>query len=515
VAARRTDRYLSASRIIQSYIHRRHLMPRLLVVFLVGSVVLAGCGEDGGETVGPSTGTLVVQTVTTGTPEDPDGYTVSVDNGAVQAIGNNASLEIDGLTEGAHSALLAGLSQECAVIGENPRSVNITAGSTAEISFSISCSSGPAPTQTFKAVAAGGAHSCALAEDGSAYCWGRSESGQLGAPGTTSCPLDPDVFPCALLPVAVTGGMTFDQITAGGSHTCARTADGTAYCWGNNVFGQLGNNSTASSQAPVAVATELRFEVLDAGANHTCGITTGGTSVCWGRNDRGQLGDETTTNRLVPVAVSGEHAFLVLTVGGFNIGHTCGLLSGGAAYCWGDNERGQLGNGSADIASHTIPVAVAGSLTFASLSAGLGRHTCGLGADGSAYCWGENAYGALGDGSSTQRTTPVPVASNGTFAQIRAGGFIGHSCGLTAAGSAFCWGENERGQVGDGTAIDRLSPVAVVGGLVFADVQAGFRHTCGLTTDHTLYCWGSGAAGQLGINSKAQMNAPTQVLVQP
>lgn len=371
------------------------------------------------------------------------------------------------------------------------------------------------PARIFVAVAAGGAHTCALTAEGAAYCWGRGESGQLGAPAPASCALDAGVYPCARIPLAVSGGYTFGQITGGGSHTCALTADGTAYCWGSNTSGQLGDNSTTQRQAPVPVATELRFEALDAGANHTCGIASGGGAYCWGSNDRGQLGDGTTTGRAAPVAVSGVLAFQVVTAGGFDIGHTCGFLADGAAYCWGDNEQGQLGIGSADLEPHPLPSAVSPGLAFVSLSAGLGRHTCGLIGGGAAYCWGENFFGALGDGSTIARAIPVPVSGDFAFADVRAGGFIGHTCGFTDTGTAYCWGENERGQVGDGSTTDRVSPSAVVGDLLFGSLDAGFRHTCARTTGGTLYCWGSGAAGQLGTNSTSQSNTPAKVLGQP
>ncbi len=362
----------------------------------------------------------------------------------------------------------------------------------------------PIPTLTFVAFATGGAHTCALTAEGAAYCWGRGESGQLGAPATASCPLDGGTFACVLAPIAVGGSNTFEQITGGGGHTCGLAADGTAYCWGSN-----------SGQAPVPVATELRFAALDAGANHTCGLSSDGTAYCWGSNNRGQLGDGSTTSQAAPTAVSGGLTFQAITAGGFNIGHTCGLVTGGTAYCWGDNEQGQLGLGSADIDPHPLPRPVPGGLVFVSLTAGLGRHTCGLVGSGAAYCWGENAFGALGTGSTTPRSTPVQVLGDLAFAELKAGGFIGHTCGLTESGTAYCWGENERGQVGDGSTIDRFSPSAVAGDLLFADLDAGFRHTCALTTGGILYCWGSGAAGQLGSNSTRHYSAPAKVVGQP
>jgi alpha-tubulin suppressor-like RCC1 family protein len=149
------------------------------------------------------------------------------------------------------------------------------------------------------------------------------------------------------------------------------------------------------------------------------------------------------------------------------------------------------------------------------LTSGLGRHTCGLTDTGMAYCWGENTFGALGNGSMTDSPVPTPVFDGLAFTQLRAGGFIGHSCGLASGGAAFCWGENERGQVGDGSTVDRLTPSAVAGGLTFTSLDLGFRHTCGRASGGTVYCWGSGAAGQLGTNSTSQSAVPAKVLGQP
>jgi len=374
--------------------------------------------------------------------------------------------------------------------------------------------SGPpvVPSTPPSVVTAGGAHSCALAAGGAAHCWGRGEAGQLGAPAGTACVTDGGTFPCSLVPLPVQGGFAFTEVFGGGSHTCALTSDGSAYCWGANGGGQVGDGSTLDRSRPSAVAGGLRFTSLDAGANHTCGVATGGIAYCWGSNSRGQLGDGTATDRSVPVAVSGGNTFQSVTAGGFNFGHTCGLTSGGGVLCWGDNERGQLGRGTSDVEAHPAPGPVSGGIAFVALTAGLGRHTCGLTGTGTAYCWGENTFGALGNGSTAGSSVPTPVSGGLSFGQLRAGGFIGHTCGLTGSGAAYCWGENERGQVGDGSTTDRSTPSAVAGNLTFTNLEAGFRHTCGRASGGGVYCWGSGAAGQLGINSTSQSNLPAPVL---
>jgi len=372
----------------------------------------------------------------------------------------------------------------------------------------------------FASVTTGGAHTCALTASGAAYCWGRGESGQLGVPSPMSvCPTDAGPYPCSKVPVAVGGGLAFVQLAAGGAHTCGLTSDGSPFCWGSNASGQLGAESTPRG-APVPVSTALKFASIDAGAEHTCALTNDGKAYCWGRNDRGQLGDGTTTFRFAPVAVTGDHTFRRIAAGGFSIGHTCAVSSGDEAYCWGDNERGQLGIGmgpvtAADLTPHPVPARVTGEVAFAAVTAGLGRHSCGLTSAGAAHCWGENSFGALGNGTALHSSTPILVSGGFAFAQVIAGGFIGHTCGLTASGAAHCWGENEVGQVGDGSMTDRMEPSAVAGGLSFTSLDAGFRHTCGRATNGTVYCWGSGGAGQLGINSTSATAAPTKVAGQP
>jgi alpha-tubulin suppressor-like RCC1 family protein len=365
----------------------------------------------------------------------------------------------------------------------------------------------------FASVTTGGAHTCGLTTSGAAYCWGRGEAGQVGIASPASvCPIDGRNFPCSLVPVAVQGGLTFTRLDAGGAHVCGLTSAGTAYCWGSNDAGQLGDNSAINRFAPVPVAGGLTFANVAAGAFHTCGLTAAGTAHCWGANDRGQLGDGTNTNRSVPGAVTGGHSFLLITAGGFSSGQTCGLTASGTAYCWGENSAGQLGIGTMDVAAHPVPAPVSGGIAFASISAGLGSHTCALTPAGSAYCWGQNVFGALGDGSDIQRHAPVVVTGGIAFAEIVAGGFIGHSCGRTGSGQAYCWGENEVGAVGDGSLVDRLSPSAVAGQLSFSSLDAGFRHTCGMASTGILYCWGSNRAGQLGVNSVAMQTAPAKVV---
>src|SRR2546422_957992 len=251
----------------------------------------------------------------------------------------------------------------------------------------------------------------------------------------------------------ITLPLTFAAVSAGDYHTCGVTTAGTAYCWGDNTHGELGDGTGTDRTSPVAVEGGLTFASVSAGLAHTCGVTTGGAAYCWGYNADGQLGEGTGTDRTSPVAVLGGVTFAAVSAGGY---HTCGVTTAGTAYCWG---RGLLGDGTLRITNGpTSPVAVRGGLTFAVVIAGR-YHTCGVTTAGLACCWGENLDGELGYGTTTSRTSPVAVLGGLSFARVSAG--VAHTCGVTTGGAAYCWGYNAAGELGDGTTTDRLSPVRV------------------------------------------------------
>jgi alpha-tubulin suppressor-like RCC1 family protein len=299
------------------------------------------------------------------------------------------------------------------------------------------------------------------------------------------------------------------QVVTGRSHTCALAPSGQVSCWGDNTYGQLGDNTTTERHTPVAVQQgDVTFTSITAGANHTCGLTGAGATWCWGWNPVGGLGDNTTTDRRIPVAVQqGGVTFTALTAAGW--AHTCGLTSAGAAWCWGYNAYGQLGDNTTTD-RHT-PVAVQqGGVTFTSITAGA-DHTCGLTSTGAAWCWGLNGNGRLGDNTTTTRLTPVAVQQGGvTFSSMAAG--WDQTCGLTSAGAAWCWGHNDNGQLGDNTTIDRSTPVAVQQeGVTFTSITAGYLHTCGLTSAGAAWCWGGNWVGQLGDGTTTNRSTPVAV----
>jgi alpha-tubulin suppressor-like RCC1 family protein len=308
---------------------------------------------------------------------------------------------------------------------------------------------------------------------------------------------------------ATASSQKFVQISTGEDHTCGLTSRGAAYCWGYNGYGELGDGTTTDSgvNGPQAVIGGLKFTSIQTGGYYTCGLTSRGAAYCWGYNEYGQLGDGTTTdsNNNGPQAVIGGLKFASISVGYY---HACGLTSRGAAYCWGYNGGGELGDGTTTDSNNNGPQAVIGGLKFASISAGY-YYTCGLTTRGTAYCWGDNYYGQLGDGTTTDSDENGPQAVIGglKFASLSAESYY-HTCGLTSRGAAYCWGYNFEGQLGDGTRDDseEAGPQAVIGGLKFASIQTGGYHTCGLTSRGAAYCWGYNSSGQLGDGTTTNSN---------
>jgi alpha-tubulin suppressor-like RCC1 family protein len=293
----------------------------------------------------------------------------------------------------------------------------------------------------------------------------------------------------------------FVALAAGVSHGCALTATGEALCWGGNESGQVGDGSRTDRSAPVVVATPARFAMLTAGVSHTCGLAAGGRAFCWGRNINGQLGDGTRDDHLTPQPVSGGQDFATL-VAGWN--YTCGLNDRGDVYCWGLNDHGQLGDGTQ--LDRLTPTRVPG--TFESLAAG-NAHTCGI-RRGEVLCWGDNAFGQLGDGSTQDHARPQPVKGLPGAATELAAGAVS-TCALLTDGTAYCWGQNLHGELGDGTHENRSTPSPVAGGLKFRSIFAGGALTCGFTDGGIQYCWGLNQSGQLGDGTLVSRSVPTRV----
>jgi alpha-tubulin suppressor-like RCC1 family protein len=361
-------------------------------------------------------------------------------------------------------------------------------------------------------VAAGAYHTCEITSAGGAWCWGAATSGQLGDNLGTN-----QGYPTGVVGLFSSG---VAALAGGAAHTCAVTTAGGLECWGDNQYGELGNNSQTSVSMPVAVpGMGSGVVAVTAGIGHTCALTSSGGVMCWGNNQFGELGNNSTTNSLVPVQVSGLSSGVAsISAGGY---HTCAVTLSGAALCWGSNANGELGNGTTAGSLVPSPVSGLGS-GVATISAGgsLPGDTCALTTAGAALCWGGNAYGQLGNNSTTDSSVPVAVSGMSSgVAQIAVDG-NGEGldvavCALTTSGAVWCWGNAQYGQVGDGnnSTANRLVPVAVTGlGSGVTAIASGADHTCALTTAHALQCWGNNGYGELGqgIGGSADQPGPVR-----
>jgi alpha-tubulin suppressor-like RCC1 family protein len=313
----------------------------------------------------------------------------------------------------------------------------------------------------------------------------------------------------ALATGLVPGGLLFVDLDVGDRHACAVATDGKVYCWGSGWNGQLGDGrSDTGSDEPVPIHSELTFMAVTSGANHSCALTAAGLAYCWGSTGRGALGNGqirppgAEPDVRPPVAVLGGHTFVMVTAGS---NHTCGLTIAGLAFCWGDNEAGQLGNGAGGYWDpQTTPVPVALGHVYTHISAG-DQHTCAVRDDGRVFCWGRNHLGQLGIGTSTAvQATPSPVVGAGMFVEASAG--RRHTCAVTADGVAHCWGYRGFGALGTGAAIYRPVPVPTALAPQAVALGAGHRFHCALADDGSAWCWGrngdgNGYVGQLGTGA--------------
>ena len=370
-------------------------------------------------------------------------------------------------------------------------------------------------------ISAGGSHSCAI-EGGNAYCWGSGQYGELGAGRITG-----SAAPVAVDTTGVLAGKTLTQIAAGTDATCALDSTGTAYCWGDNNSGQLGDGSSSGSNVPVAVDTngvlagKTLIQITLAG-DAACALDSAGAAYCWGQDGGGELGNRSTSDSDVPVAVdiAGVLAGKTLTQIAAGTAATCALDSTGTAYCWGDNNYGQLGDGnSGDSSGSDVPVAVdtAGVLAGKTLTqiTGAGLHTCALDTAGAAFCWGYNVFGELGNGSTNDSAVPVAVNAHGLLAgkkltSITAGSTDGGStCAADTGGAVYCWGDDYFGELGNGDSGDNVNaivPVAVdttgvLAGETITQITTAGADACALGSADTIYCWGDNSDGQLGDGS--------------
>lgn len=339
------------------------------------------------------------------------------------------------------------------------------------------------------------AHSCGVTVAGDVYCWGGGDRGQLAAtdPGQVCTAADGTQRECSPTPSRVGGVVGAVAVRASLDQTCATTDTGVGHCWG------------AGDPAVTQVPGAGFLQYIAPSQRHACALTGGGVPVCWGSRSSGRLGDGRRDIEPLPFPVDSVTGYRALDVGAH---HVCALDTAGLAFCWGSGEDGRLGNGASS-GTYAAPGPVAGVADLKGLAVG-GRHTCAVDAGGAASCWGDNASGQLGTGGApASSATPLPVATSLAFDTVVAG--ADHSCALDTAGAAFCWGGNAYGQLGTGTTTPVDTAAAVAGGMSFLHIAAGEGFTCGVATAGGVHCWGRNDHGELGDGTLQDRHAPQAV----
>ncbi len=363
-----------------------------------------------------------------------------------------------------------------------------------------------------EAIGAGGAHTCVLLRGGAVQCWGSNGYGQLGNGSIAD----------SLTPVSVSGITTATAIAVQAFRTCALMGAGSVECWGHNH--SFADNRATDTSTPTAVQGINTATSIAAGFGHTCALVTGGHVECWGDNGLGQLGNGSTTGpdcggscSETPVTVTGITNATAIAAGS---DQTCALLAGGGVDCWGYNASGELGNGSTTgpdcggLCSST-PVAV-NSITNATAIAASNAYACALLTDGTVDCWGRGRTGELGNGSTNDSATPVAVKGITRAAAISAGFY--HACALLTGGGVDCWGYNRLGALGNGRASAPncagnycAAPVPASGIANATAIAAGGYHTCALLAGNSVACWGWNGFAQFGNGTTTTTSTPVHI----
>ncbi len=343
-------------------------------------------------------------------------------------------------------------------------------------------------------ISVGAFHTCAVDSEGGAWCWGNNGWGRLGTGDIA--------MKNTAVPAKVFGLTGVRVVKASSYHTCAILEDGTAWCWGENRYGKLGNG-LHNRYIPVQVHGLEGAVDISSRLDHTCALDSEGLIWCWGRNDSGQLGDGTTEMSRVPVRADFPAGAKAVSAGAY---HTCAVDSSYRPWCWGNNKFAGLGNGTTN--DSTEPVRVSGLENVIQISAAW-CHTCALDNEGSVWCWGCNKRGQLGDGTTEQRMAPVRV-KNLT-------GIVGitqeSQCALDSEGSVWCWGINERGLLGGETDLPYSSvPLKIQGLSDIIEVDENGFHGCALDSANKIHCWGWNHMGQLGDGTTIDATMPVEVM---
>jgi alpha-tubulin suppressor-like RCC1 family protein len=335
-----------------------------------------------------------------------------------------------------------------------------------------------------------------------AYAWGNNKYGALGNNNIAA----------SSSPVSVVSSETnWHKLSAGGSGnsiwSLGITATGTLWSWGNNSYSQLGTTGLIPTSSPALVAGGIHdWCQVSAGNKHAVAVRENGTASAWGLNNFGQLGLNDTTTRQTPVQIS-LVTWCQLSAGFL---HTLAIRTNGTAWAWGSNSNGQVGDNTS--INKLSPVSVVGGFTnWCQVSAGQ-NFSLGVRTNGTAWAWGSSDYGKLGDNTTVSKSSPVSVVGGFTdWCQVSAGSES--SLAVRQNGTAWAWGSNSNGQLGDNTTVSKSSPVSVVGGFTnWCQVSAGQSHSLGVRQNGLTWAWGSNSNGQLGDSTTTNRSSPVSVI---
>jgi alpha-tubulin suppressor-like RCC1 family protein len=336
---------------------------------------------------------------------------------------------------------------------------------------------------------------CGIRADASLWCWGSDYFGELGIGGGGEI---------RTTPVRVGTSTGWTTVSGYDSSSCG-VLNGGLYCWGSNGEGQLGDGTVNTQNRPERIGSAADWASVDMGKQHACGTRTDGTLWCWGSNYRGALGDGTTLDHHTPEQVGTGTDWSSITSGWF---FSCATRTDGTLWCWGADDIGQLGDGGG--LDKTSPVEVAGGATdWSAVTAGV-FHACGLHTDGSLWCWGANKQGQLGVGKQTFTSgVPVPVDPHVDWSTVST--YYEHTCATRPDGTAWCWGRNVLGDLGDGVGQRRFRPQQVGAATQWKSIDAAAAFSCGTYRNGDGWCWGADNLSQLGVGNAPFMPHPALV----
>lgn len=302
----------------------------------------------------------------------------------------------------------------------------------------------------------------------------------------------PFIYMLFLFTSLSSSGQCWTTMSAGNSDAFAIKPDGTLWSWGNNIYNQLGYSTISNTYSPNRIGTDTNWKSVYASHYFTLAIKTDGTLWSWGYNFYGQLGDGTNVNKLVPLQIGTSTWFTVAT----RFNHNLGIKTDGTLWAWGSNSGGQLGNGTT--VNTNVPIQIGTAANWKTISVGIG-YSLAIKADNTLWAWGDNYYGQLGDGTFVTKTVPTQIGTDANWKSVATGGDTNtHTLAIKIDGTLWAWGINTYGQLGDGTTINKTTPIQVGGDTNWKSVTVGDYHSIAIKTDGTLWGWGYNAQGQAG-----------------